>query len=480
MLKKSLALLSVSAAFFLNAQSISVIKNTTDIYSNPEVFGSSKYNAMAGSNGALGGDASSLLTNPAGIGVAIADDFSATLSVQGNKNESRLNGKSIGNTINKTNFGNGGGVTVFQLLTETPWKFVNIGANYSTQSIEDYVKTPGNTAITFQKNLLDTAGNPVVGNLAYQGHAYNRYGTTSKLNFGIGANYNNSLYFGLGLNFHDADIEMYDSAAFSLDLDNNKIKVYDKQYTPYSEKGSGFSATFGIIGKIDNTFRFGASIETPTWWQINRVYTEYYEGSGGYMYYDEYSEDRKLSTPLKATLSAAYVPNKNFSLNVDYTLGVTKPHYKVYGVAETELNNFFNDFYKNTSELKIGAEYRVKAWRLRGGYGFASSPFGSMTAFSYNDAGIAGDRSYSNFIVGKRNTLGLGLGYDFKSFYIDAAYQNVSTEYTNPFLYGAVVSNSPHFSTGYHDDFDVNSNAYAVSNVKNMKNNFFLTLGWKF
>jgi hypothetical protein len=39
------------------------------------MVGSAKFNAMAGANGALGGDANSLLTNPAGLGVAISGRF---------------------------------------------------------------------------------------------------------------------------------------------------------------------------------------------------------------------------------------------------------------------------------------------------------------------------------------------------------------------------------------------------------------------
>jgi hypothetical protein len=34
---------------------------------------------------------------------------------------------------------------------------------------------------------------------------------------------------------------------------------------------------------------------------------------------------------MKLTLSGAVVASKNFAVNVDYTLGVTKPKYKVEG-----------------------------------------------------------------------------------------------------------------------------------------------------
>ena len=480
MLKKSLAIIGVAAAFFAQAQDVSVLRNTVDVYSNTNHFGGAKYNAMVGATGALGGEFSSLLNNPAGIGLAITDDFSATLGIQGNKNQSTLAGKSLSDKSTNTNLVNAGGLATFQLMTETPWKFVNVAINYSNRSLDNYVETPGNTNITFQKNLLDASDNPVVGNLAYQGHAYDRVGDASVMNVGVGANYDNNLYFGVGLNFHNVSLDQYDSAAFSLDLDANRTSVYDKQYTPYTEKSSGFSATLGVIGKVNNMLRLGASIQTPTWWQIDRAYRTYSENPNGSMGYTDYGENRKFRSPLKATLSAAYVPNKAFAINLDYTLGLTKPHYKVMGDAETELNNFQEDFYSNQHEVKVGAEYRVKQWRLRGGYAYASAPFDNINATAYNTAGVATDTNFSNLILGDRNTVGLGVGYDFKSFFIDASYQNVSSTYKNPFLQGSVMSNSPYFSTGYHGDFDVVSDAYAVSEVKNNRNNFFITVGWKF
>ncbi len=475
MLKKSLVLMSVTAAFYLQAQDISVIRNSVDVYSNTPMTGSSKFNAMAGSNGALGGDASSLLTNPAGLGVAIAGDVSVTLSVENNKNTSTLAGNSVNYNISKVNLGNVGGVAAFQLMTETPWKFINLGANMSTTSLENYVESPGNSNVVISKNLVDGSGNNVVGNLSYLGHAYNRYGTQTKFNLGVGANYNNSLYLGASVNMHYVDLQQYDSASFGLDLDKTAY-TFNKQYTPFSEKSNGFSATVGVLGKITNQLRLGASIETPTWWSLDRVYTDYYTGTDGYVYQDSFVEDRTFRSPMKATLSGAFVASKNFAINVDYTLGITKPHYKVQGDAEKELNSFFSDTYKNLSEIKVGAEYRIKSFRLRGGYSYTSSPFDNMTVSAFTNSGSTAQTNFSNMILGDRNMIGAGLGYDFGKFYIDAAYQNITSNYKNPFLAG-----HSDFGTGYYSsDFDVATPNSVVSDVKNVRNNIFVTVGWKF
>lgn len=466
MIKKSFIILGISAAYFVDAQDVSTLRNTAEVYSNSSLHGTAKYNAMAGSMGALGGDFSVLNSNPAGIGVSIASEISGTLAIQNSNNTTSLAGKSLDYKVNNTDLGNVGGVAVFKLNSSSPWKFVNIGVNYSSQSIEDYSETPGNNKVNF--NIPKE--NNVIDNISFAGHAYNRYGDVSKMSFAVGGNYENRIYVGAGLNFHSANIDQYDSAAFDSSADNT-TSIFDKQYTPFSEASTGFSATVGVIGKINSQFRLGAALETPTWWNVSRIYSEYENPTDG-----TYTEDRNLSTPMKATLSAAFVPSKSFAINVDYSLGLTKPKYKVYGNAETELNNFFSDHSKNLSEIKVGAEYRIQAFRLRGGYGFASSPFDSMSISAYSENGIAANTSYENLIVGNRSTIGAGIGYDFKSFYIDAAYQNLSSEYKSPFLKGSAANNTGYFS---NDSF-VETDSSIVSNVKNTRNNFFITLGWKF
>ena len=464
MIKKSLMILSISAAYFANAQDVSTIKNNAEVYSNSSLSGSAKYNSMAGSMGALGADFSVLNSNPAGIAVSIASELSGTLFLENNKNTTSYGGNSTAYKTNDTNLGNVGAIAVFKVNSGSPWKFVNVAMNYSNQSIEDYVETPGNRSLIYD---IRDANDAVIDQLAFDGHAYNRYGNLSKMSLGIGGNYDHRIYVGAGLNFHSSALDQYDSAAF---VDNTGIRdVYEKQYTPYSESATGFSASLGVIGKISPQFRLGASLETPTWWNISRVYSEYENPTDG-----TYSEDRNLSSPMKATVSAAYVANKNFAINVDYTLGLTKSKYKVYGAAETELNQFFSSNAKNLSEVKVGAEYRIENLRLRGGYGFATSPFDSMSLNT--TSGSLSNENFSDLFSGKRNTIGAGIGYDFKSFFIDAAYQNISSEYSSPFLQGSAANNTGYFSNQYI----VNSDAAIVSNVKNKKDNFFITLGWKF
>ena len=469
------AFLSLGAMYY--AQDASVIKNTAEVYSGSNFGGTAKFNSMAGSMGALGGDLSAITVNPAGTGVFITGDVSATLAVQGNKNNSNLFGKSFESSYNNTNLGQVGGVVSFETNSNSPWQFVNLAFNYSTKNLEDYVQTPGNSSIK-EAVQYDSGGTTVNDFLVYNGHAYDRTGTASNLNVSLGGNYENKIYVGAGLNFKTAELEQSDF--FQYQLQNlEEYAYYQKQYSPYRESSNGFSASVGIIGKINNNIRLGVAVESPTFWNLTRTYTEYGFNSSDNVVYGIYDETRKLTTPMKLTLSGAVVASKNFAVNVDYTLGVTKPKYKVEGSPEKRLNDYFSSDYKNTSDLRIGAEYRVAGFRLRGGYGLEASPFDASSLKSFNSTGTSGTNSYSSLFLGKRQTLAGGLGYDFKSFYVDAGVQNITATYDNPFFGGeyAVTANNG-FSVINGDGVD--NSTSIVSEVKNTKTNFFVTVGWKF
>jgi hypothetical protein len=479
------AFLSLGAMYY--AQDASVIKNTAEVYSGSNFGGTAKFNSMAGSMGALGGDLSAITVNPAGTGVFITGDVSATLAVQGNKNNSNLFGKSFESSYNNTNLGQVGGVVSFETNSNSPWQFVNLAFNYSTKNLEDYVQTPGNSSIK-EAVQYESGGNTVNDFLVYNGHAYDRTGTASNLNVSLGGNYENKIYVGAGLNFKTAELEQSDF--FQYQLQNlGEYAYYQKQYSPYRESSNGFSASVGIIGKINNNIRLGVAVESPTFWNLTRTYTEYGFNSSDNVVYGIYDETRKLTTPMKLTLSGAVVASKNFAVNIDYTLGVTKPKYKVEGSAEQQLNDYFSSDYKNTSDLRIGAEYRMAGFRLRGGYGIEANPFDASSFKSFNSGGTSENRSFSSLYIGKRQTLAGGLGYDFKSFYIDAGIQSITSTYDNEFYRGdyAVTLDNGFSVPIYNSELKTftygdgkNNETGIVSEVKNTKTNFFVTVGWKF
>ena len=458
-----LAGISVSALFF--AQDVSIIRNTSTIYDNISSLGTARYSAMAGSMGALGGDASVLNTNPAGLGVFITDDVSASLAINSNKSTASLAGKSTSQNTSKVTLGSTNGVLSFQTKENSAWKFVNVGINYVTQNVNDKLQSPGNANIIVGQGSTNPS--------AFEGHLYETIGHRSKLNLGIGGNYDNKIYIGAAVNFSSVNIEQYDEVKVS-SLNTGRAKYFSRQNTPYIEDADGFSLSLGVIGKLSNAVRLGASIESPTWYSVDREYN-YYKLNGSILSINGYTESRTFRTPTKLTLSGAFIPNKHFAFNVDYKVDLGKPNFGG-GAADVQLNNFYESAYKAQHEIRIGGEYRIKSFRIRGGYAFTTSPFKDHTEKMFDNNANVVNGKLSNYIVGKTQVISAGIGYDFKLFYIDASYQHRTHEHSNPFFAGSYFNRDWDGSPGNNSA----STTSIVSNAKNQKGHLILTLGWKF
>jgi putative hemin receptor len=471
MTKKISILAGISASALFFAQDVSIIRNTSTIYDNISSLGTARYSAMAGSMGALGGDASVLNTNPAGLGVFITDDVSASLVINSNKSTASLAGKSTSQNTSKVNLGSANGVLSFQTKENSAWKFVNVGINYVTQNVNDKLQSPGNANIT-QAIIPQGQTSPSDYNI-FEGHLYKTIGHRSKLNLGIGGNYDNKIYIGAAVNFSSVNIEQYDEVKVS-SLNTRTSKYFTKQNTPYIEEGDGFSLSLGVIGKLSNAVRLGAAIESPTWYSIDREYNFYSRNSLG-LSQNSYTENRTFRTPTKLTLSGAFIPNKHFAFNVDYRVDLGKPNFGG-GAADVQLNNFYESTYKAQHEVRIGGEYRIKSFRVRGGYAFTTSPFKDHTETMFDNNANVVSGKLSNYIVGKTQVISGGIGYDFKMFYIDASYQHRTHEHSNPFFAGTYVNRDGNGSEGNYSVSDTS----IVSNAKSQKGQLILTLGWKF
>lgn len=465
-----LSLLAPLAAMY--AQDLSTVQNAIDLYGNPIKVGNAKFSSMAGSNGALGGDATSMLTNPAGLGVAITDHLSITASQNMMNNASTFAGKTIHSKLNHFDLSNANAVFVLPTDANAKLKFLNFGINYSSKKINTDVLTNGMNSIALNQDT--TSGADIA---LFDGHNYSRTGTQSELNLGLGANYDNNIYFGASLNMHSLSIEQWDQARFHLQNSNKSI-FYNNQYTPYQEESTGISGNFGIIGKVSKELRLGLALETPVFWSMERVYN--YNGmSGTQIRSEDRSEDRKMRSPMKTTLSAAFVPNKNLAFNVDYTLGLTQPRYSEYGPAEKQLNDFFRKNGANASQLRAGVEYRVDAWRFRGGYAYTGSGLKGMSVKQYQPNNMITQANTSYVLQGAKKQFGLGIGYDIASFSIDLGYQNITQQYQNVFLGGEYWESTLEGNSAF-TTHEINPQANGVSEVKQSLNNFYLSLGFRF
>jgi long-subunit fatty acid transport protein len=280
-----------------------------------------------------------------------------------------------------------------------------------------------NPVTSLESNTEYTSNVPVGGNY-YQKNTIISKGNNGKLNFNFATSYKDKLYLGVNLNSHFTDFRQTSNFFESnKNLNKNVVDLVDIEFSnELYTYGTGFSFQLGGILKVTDEFRAGLSYESPTWYHlseelkqnvITHVYdftnttdpklTERNPDSNTTVVYDPYT----LQTPSKWTGSLAYVFGKKGLISLDYGL-------KNYGNNQYKpvSDNFFkrvnadiSSTLASTSDLRLGAEYKIEAWSLRAGYRYEQSPYknkitvGDLTGYSggfgYNWGATKLDFAYS-------------------------------------------------------------------------------------
>lgn len=248
-------------------------------------------------------------------------------------------------------------------------------------------------------------------------YTYSATGLNGKFSFNFATQYQDFLYLGVNLNSHFINYDRMTSLdEVNLDATEEYVYLEDR----LSTVGSGFSFQLGALAKAGDNLRLGAAYESPTWFTISEETTQYLESDIAVVdprvvnVYPDY----KLQTPSKYTGSLAYLFGPSALISFDYT-------YKDYSATKfkpkddpafMDQNDLMAHELQGASEFRIGGEYRIQAWSLRGGYRFEESP--------YSNSNSVGDlQGYS-----------AGLGYNFGSVRIDLAYDAWERDF-NPQLY---------------------------------------------
>jgi hypothetical protein len=496
-MKKYLFLLFVGFAF--NAAQSQEIQDAVR-FAQENLNGTARFRAMGGAFGALGGDLSAINVNPAGSAIFSNNQLTLTLSTFNTKNNSNYFGTNTSDSNNSFDLNQTGGVFVFKNQNPSSnWKKFSMAINYENANNFDNsvfsagtnpTNSIGNYFVSFANGVplsvlkdsyygqLDHGGqqaflgyqgyviNPVndtdnnsqyVSNVTSGGNYYQENsvyssGYNGKLSFNIAACNENKFYIGVNLNSHFTDFtqnsSFYESNNNPLNTDSTvKSLRFDNNLHTY---GTGFSFQIGAIAKVTNEIRLGLAYDSPIWYNLSDEFSQKLVAVSANIvnvlppdivdpqvinYYDPY----KLTTPSKYTGSFAYIFGKTGLISLDYSLkdyGNTKfePRYdSYYSMLNTEMSKTL----KTSGELRIGAEYKIKEWSLRGGYRFEESPYKNGTT------------------IGDLNSFSGGLGYNFGMFKLDLAYTNAQRNSQQPF-----------FNQGFTDG--------AKINTKN--NNFSMTL----
>jgi hypothetical protein len=446
-------------------------------YAIENINGTARFRSMGGAFGAVGGDLSSININPAGSLFFNNNFASASITSFNNNNNSNYFGTRNKESYSTLDLNQIGAVLVFNDKSgSSDWNKISVALNYeNTNNFDNRLFTSGvnpynsisqyfvdqanfiaNTEfndyqydMAFDTYIIDphpSVPNQFVSNVSPGGNYYQDYfattnGYNGKLTANVATSYKDKLFLGINLNAHFTDYILTTSVYENNDNPDNpntqptvRNIVFDNQLSTY---GSGFSFNLGAIYKATESLRLGASYESPTWYNLNDelvqdLYTydnvnvalgdeNRYYGSPIFVF-----PTYRLRTPSKITGSATYIFNKKGLISID----VAQKDYSNTEFKNTNQNNFrdlnsqMNTALNNAYEIRIGGEYKIKQFSIRGGYRFEESPYkvdyamGDLTAYS------------------------AGLGYNFGENRIDLSYSNSHRNYNQSLISSGMTDTS--------------------------------------
>jgi len=408
-----------------NSQSLGY-QNLSLMFSRNDGNGSARFVAMGGAFGAVGGDVTSMIINPAGISVFNGNNASLTFQARNTNYLTTYYNNSLTTEEDFFKVTNAGAVLTFENNFNNEWSKLALGVNYRISAdFEDRFIAKGNSGFSsFNSFPLDISQNPIIYDISEDQELSNYYdGEISELNFAFSGVYQEKLHVGAGLNFYDLNFSQQTILREKNNDGNNNTlnaRLYQENFTT----GVGFSLSAGVIYKPTNAFRLGISYQTPTWFTEIIENTNITNNDGFFgdteievsnddMVYDNTFGGNlptqgllyKLRTPSKITASTAIIFGKFGLISLDYS---TKNYrgLNLSGDDFSEENLFFDNQLRKVDALHLGTEWRIKKLSIRGGYIYEQSP--DVSAIASDDL-----QSYS-----------LGFGYNFGWVKFNLAYTN--------------------------------------------------------
>ncbi|MBR4134916.1 MAG: outer membrane protein transport protein [Bacteroidales bacterium] len=443
------------------------------LFSQTDYVGTARYMGAGRAFGAVGGDFSALISNPAAIGLYKKSEVSFTpmsLSILQNgatyygshRDSKKMKyavpqvGLVLSSTINREN---------------SNWRYWHFGFGYNR--LKDFNNSYGVEGIansSFSDPLLDAANNsaslgldaqlaydtwvlnPKPDNNGYYSSFHNQdisqtatvrnSGAMDEIAINFGGNYNDQLFIGAGLGIPVLDITQHTTINESLASGAPADSVLD--YTVVTKQrntGAGINFRLGLIYQPVSFFRFGVSFQTPSFfWKIKDSFYRSFSSNWIDSKDDKFSEYNNLyhfslTTPLKANVSAAFIINKRAFVSAEYELtdySLAKLSADDYSF-NTENDNIVSK-YGLSHSFRIGGEVSLSQMLyLRAGYNFKTS--------SYK---LVDDKKLGSAHYGS-----LGFGIRAKRVFFDMAYV-LGYSKDDVWLYNSYYVDPARVSSTYH------------------------------
>ncbi len=458
--------------------------------------GSARTVGVGGAIGAFGADFTTIYSNPAGVAAFRRSDFTITPEWSNVSTFSQLqnandlpNNPYLGSRNNRLSLSNVGFVTV-SLPRAKDWRTVNFGmglvrlANFNQNMFFEGVSEGSITGrfaeladgLTpdelddFEAGLAYETGaiynstddhtvyltDFTQGELVKKSQSVQSRGGITELSFSLAANYREKLMVGaaVGIPFLRYTENKYYREVD--ELNENKFfneLIYEESLTTL---GTGINAKLGLIFLPVHKVRLGITVHTPTFFKLNDSYrsdmTYDFTQNGVDYRYDSQSPDGyfeyKLRTPWRFIASGGFLIDKRAFLSAEAEWVNYSSSFYVFETTnaadlsyEQEINRQILNDYTSALSLRAGGELRLGAFRLRGGYSHAFSPYARFNT--------------------PRSSLHGGVGLRTKKFYLDLAYVRAT------------------FSEAY---FPYETALYPTAEVDTdvKRQDYLMTLGFKF
>jgi hypothetical protein len=273
----------------------------------------------------------------------------------------------------------------------------------------------------------------------YQSKSINTYGSINEMEFSMGGNISDKLYFGMtiGVPF----IRYYQNSVYEERDIADTIPEFNYMNYWYSLQthGTGVNFKAGLIYRPLNWFRVGLSVHTPTWYpsmrdewyssmESNFVTTSWnsvqYSPIGNFTY--------QLTTPFRATLGLAFILGPYGLLSADYEyVDYSQARFSSSSTSFSTVNDEIRSSFRSWGNLRVGTEWRIQDFRIRGGFAYYSNAY---------QKGINNDQRFQ---------ASGGIGYRGRIFFADVSYvwSMMKEDY---YLYNPALVNPASITTYTH------------------------------
>ena len=386
--------------------------------------GTARSLGLGGAFGALGADPGALWSNPAGMALFTTSEFSATPALEVNDARGSLLGSSTSNTDQRVHFSNlamalhattdesrwksrSFGV-VFDRTASHHWERVVRGERVSSTLLQQFVNEANGTRfdalaggypftadLAWQTFAIDTlAGDPAAYQIygggsglgpTRQDRAISTAGSNSNTSFYYSAGLDDRLFIGGALGILGTRYERLTTHAETMLAATDSLDgfTYEERLVM---RGSGVDLKLGVLGRVGDHLRIGASVHSPSYFWMTDVYsttmTTRFRAGDAYAYDSpDGSFQYRVQGPWRALLSVAGIVGRSGAVSADY-------EYSDQRATRLRRANALSDSYdfafenrtiqqvvKGVHAFRVGTEWRLGPAFLRGGFAYWTDPF---------------------------------------------------------------------------------------------------------